>query len=281
MLRPLRSALASWTVAAGIRDDPLAAIVHAWPDIVGADVALHTRPAEIAGDSLVIVTTSSAWSQQLALLHDDLLARLGVATGLPTITRLRFRWGSVRPAVLAAPQPSVERRPAQLLAPTQSDASAATVLARLRDRLSAARGTDRPRCRRCDAPVELGMYCAPCRGALDGERTVALERLFYQAPWLNFAQAAAALPALSIADYDRTRRRLLMRWWEILCRAQRVKRAGGFEQEIGRSYVVLQAQLEPHRISRAIICNILGEELEWLLYGHVNADAERRTPFAK
>ncbi len=83
MLRPLQVALAEWTPRPLAPGDPVTAIGAAWPQIVGAGVAEHSRPAALNGGSLLVVTRSSSWSQQLALLSAEVLKGLHALPGGP------------------------------------------------------------------------------------------------------------------------------------------------------------------------------------------------------
>jgi hypothetical protein len=76
------------------------------------------------------------------------------------------------------------------------------------------------------------------------------------------------LPATTPADFERARRHLLQRWWLVLERARRSKTVGraGLERQIASSYVLLHSRIPPDRITPAIVRNLLGEELEALLW---------------
>ncbi len=88
----------------------------------------------------------------------------------------------------------------------------------------------------------------------------------YEAPWLGFAEIARLAGGVGRAEYERWRRALLARWWEMLLRAAWTKRATAIERRIGSSYVLLQSQLEPHRITPAVVRNLLGDDIAALLY---------------
>ena len=45
------------------RTDPVVLLAAAWGETVGDENARNSIPAQIQGDSLLITTTSSAWSQ--------------------------------------------------------------------------------------------------------------------------------------------------------------------------------------------------------------------------
>ena len=60
----------------------------------------------------------------------------------------------------------------------------------------------------------------------------------------------------------------MQRWWLLLERARRAGRvsASGVERQVASSYVLLQSRLPPDRISPAVVRNLLGDELDALLW---------------
>ncbi len=280
-LRPLRGSLAAWTPGAGGKADPLQAISSAWSTIVGADVAASTAPIALAHGALTIATRSSAWNQQLQLLSVSILR--GIAQHAPDagVTKVQFRAGAFRPP---------ERRGAitpQRRARRRGDAAAyepavdlADALERVRARIRDARRASPASCPACGAPREPGAGaepCAPCTIAAASERSLELERLLFAAPWLPFEEIREQLPRVTVDAYERTRRKLLGRWWLVLDRARVAKRfaAGAPERSIASSYVLLRTRLPPDRITPAVVQNALGAELAALLFGEREA---LRTP---
>ena len=71
--------------------DVLDAVFNRWGDIVGPDVAMHTRPSAIDGDLLVIVVDEPTWASEVRWLEAELLARLAEAVGSDRIQRLSVR----------------------------------------------------------------------------------------------------------------------------------------------------------------------------------------------
>jgi hypothetical protein len=276
-LRPLHAAVAKWAPGAGIAGDPLLAIVTAWPGIVGDQVAAHCRPVEIAGSSLVVATRSSAWTQQLHFLSEAILPLVRALPAGAGVTRLAFRAGALREparrhrtAPISAQKPAA-RGPGAVEAPA---ANAQEAVERLRRRFSGLERAAKAACERCGAPLgpsPAGTACAPCAGRQATARTVATERLLYLCPWLEPDAVREQIPGLAPGEVERTRRRLLQRWWIVLERARRAQRLSrsGAERSIASSYVLLQSRLPPDRITPAVVRNILGPELERLLWPSV------------
>ncbi len=271
-LRSLRAAVETWSPGRGIAADPLHRIASAWSDIVGRNVAANSEPVELNGTTLLVATRSSAWSQQLQLLSLTILTGIRALPGVAEVTRLAFRTGGLRRAG--------KRRGAQSRAPRsvpqpggplpEPAADADEALARLRRRIEAVRRTRTAACEVCGAPQDGpgNGRCAPCAGEAEHERELALARIIYVTPWLGLAELRAEIPDLSGAEFERTRRRLLQRWWSILDRAKRrgeVSRSG-LERHVASSYVLLQSRLPPDRITPAVVANLLGEDVVRLLW---------------
>jgi hypothetical protein len=270
-LRPLRDALSTWSPGRAGLLEPIHAIAAAWPGIVGADVAANSQPLELAGSALVIVTTSSAWSQQLQMLSLPILRGLREIPQLPPIERLTIRAGVVRGRKRRVPAAGAAKARAERAAqtPPPPAADAAEALHRLRRRIAAVRRASSGRCSVCAAPIDAAaVTCAPCAGAGERERSIALQRLIYAAPWLVVEEIREQMPGTTVAEYERARRLLLQRWWTVL---ERAKRAGtlsrsGVERGLASSYLLLQSRLRPDRITPAVVRNLLGADLEALLW---------------
>jgi hypothetical protein len=277
-LQPLRAAVATWKPGLGVASDPLHAIVTAWPAIVGAHVAAHCAPIEFAPPVLVIATRSSAWSQQLHFLSGTILAGVRALPLGAQVTRLTFRSGRWRKSAerRAASVPA-SRNVALRGAPAASlpAADAAEALGRLRERFALRRrARGEAACEHCGTGLgesPLGSACAPCAGKDAAERILAAERLLYLCPWFEPDAVREQVPGLAAGEVERIRRRLLQRWWLVLERARRAGRLSrsGLERSIASSYVLLQSRLPPDRITPAVVRNLLGPELERLLWPSV------------
>ena len=280
-LRPLRAAIAGWAPHETAYLDPLQAISAAWPEIVGRAVAARTAPLALTGQTLVVSTASSAWSQQLQLLSVAILTGVRAVHGAGDVSRLTFRTGGRRRIARGrslAPAPAASRPDRAAEPPVPPAKDPAEALARLRARVAALGTTAAARCERCDSPLAAASrtVCAPCAGALAAARMVAVQRLLFSAPWLSEAELRSSVPGLSPSDLERARRALIARWWTILERAKwagRLSRSG-LEREVASSYLLLQSQLPPERITPAVVRNLLGPELEALLWGSRSASSK-------
>ncbi len=283
-LKPLGGALGEWKPGRGLIADPLHAVAAAWPGIVGPDVAAHSAPRAINGTTLVIATRSSAWSQQLHFLSPAILAGVRALPQAAGIERLSFRAGALRRVAVrrgsglegraGALSRVAFRRDSGLEGHLPEPGPAADLeeaFGRVRRRLSALRRAVPTTCRTCAAPLpEIGsrLECAPCRGAAEKARAGELQRLLYMAPWIAPAELAEALPGTTASEFERARRHLLQRWWLVLERARRAGRvsSSGLERHVASSYVLLQSRLPPDRITPAVVLNLLGPDLQALLW---------------
>jgi predicted nucleic acid-binding Zn ribbon protein len=62
-----------------------------WPEIVGQDLAAHTRPDSFADGELAVIADSTAWATQVRLLAPVLLRRLNDELGAGSIRRVKVR----------------------------------------------------------------------------------------------------------------------------------------------------------------------------------------------
>ena len=72
-----------------------------WAEIVGADLAAHTRPDSFADGELAVTADSTAWATQVRLLAPMLVKRLNAELGDGSVRRVKVR-GPRRPGSAAA-----------------------------------------------------------------------------------------------------------------------------------------------------------------------------------
>ena len=279
MLKPIGESLGHWSPDQGSRwtSDPLSLLSAAWSEIVGDDVARNTHPARILDGALWVTTRSSAWSQQLTFLADRILEAVRARIPQTPVERLRFRVGKlpVRARIARrqrpASPPSITGEARTAVSPA---ADAVEALQRFRTSVETLRRAKLQagwkECTGCGAPVGPAEgLCGTCRNEASQQREAATARLLFEAPWLSYGAAAELIDGLTPEDYEAIRIRLLSRWWEMLVRARAAKRLSrdGRERTIASSYVVLKSKLSPEAIDPATVRNVLGDELNDLLYG--------------
>jgi hypothetical protein len=276
-MKPLKTALQAWEPSASVSGDPLLSVKAEWSAIVGEDVAANSRPAEISRDALLIVTRSSAWSQQLAFLSERIMSALRKRTGLD-LQRLRFRVGRINESASAPVRKRGAKRTSQRAEKRSAAESLQAAFERFRDdvvaseRAKAAAGWKE--CIRCGVRIypASGSLCVPCKNAAAQERDARVARLLFEVPWLGYAGVAPLVDNLTPQDYEAIRLRLLRRWKDVL---DRVRRTGGAQlttrdRMIASSYVLLKSELDPERIAPAVVRDLLGDELHEILYGNEN-----------
>ncbi|MDQ6822957.1 MAG: DUF721 domain-containing protein [Candidatus Eremiobacteraeota bacterium] len=276
-LRPLHAAVGAWTPGAEISGDPLTVITATWPSIVGPDVAKNSRPLEISRGSLIVLTRSSAWSQQLSFLSERIVAAVAEKTGKRDIEGIRFRVGRLAAA-------GTRRRAQRDFAtpvrsePREAVATLAEAVQRFRSdvtdvqRAKVAAGWKQ--CEKCGTAVSpsAGSLCVACVNARSEARTASVARLLFDVPWLGYDGIAEVVDGLTTAEYESIRTRLLSRWWDALSRVRRSGRGTMTPRErlIASSYVLLKSGLDPERIAPAVVRDLLGEELHDIIYGSEN-----------
>jgi predicted nucleic acid-binding Zn ribbon protein len=67
------------------------AVFGGWPEIVGPQLAAHTRPESFDDGELVVAADSPAWATQVRLLAPRLLSRLAEELQEGTVRRVRVR----------------------------------------------------------------------------------------------------------------------------------------------------------------------------------------------
>jgi hypothetical protein len=273
----LSSALDAWSPSDGqpsAAADPVVLLGAVWPEIVGEKVAQHSHPVQVAGETLIVATRSSAWSEQLSFLCEPVLAAIRARLPSAGIQKLRFRVGFTPRKGIQTSGKRVSTNGWKSRARRAASGSAAEALARFRTAVEAARRAKAARgwkeCPGCSAPIPPGgSFCVPCAHARADERERLVSRLLFEAPWLGYPGIAALVEEVAPEEYEAIRRRLLTRWWERLVRAARTGQMSRdrSERSIASSYVLLKSGLAPERVNAAVLRNVLGDDLHDLVYG--------------
>ncbi len=75
-----------WRTAAAV-----GSVFGRWDQLVGPDVAAHTRPERFSDGELLVIADSAAWATQVRLLTSAVLRRLNEELGHGTVTRVVVR----------------------------------------------------------------------------------------------------------------------------------------------------------------------------------------------
>lgn len=90
--QPLSAALGGLLSARGWRARAaVAGVFGRWEEIVGSQLAAHTRPEAFDDGELVVLADSPAWAAQVRLLAPQLLKRLGEELGAGTVRHVKVR----------------------------------------------------------------------------------------------------------------------------------------------------------------------------------------------
>jgi len=276
MLTKLGDTLGDWAPRSS-GGDPLTAVRAAWTALVGADVARAAQPVAITGETLVVVTASSAWSHQLAFLEPQIVRGIRDVGIAAAVTRLRFRVGTIRRPAGGRGRDQIARQPASAERKTSPPRSPAEALARFRAAVERVRAAHADRggrfCAVCSAPIVAGDRCTPCADWLLADLRARCQRLLFDAPWLRPEEVLEMLPGLEAAAYDAIRRQLLRSWWDEMSLARKramLPRAIAPDRirlrKIASSFVLLETKLDPHRLQMdsPIRRNALGELYDFI-----------------
>lgn len=66
-------------------------LIGSWPELVGEKAAPFSTAIEVIEDELVVQCTSTAWAQQLRMMHGDILTKLLDRFPETKVRRIRFR----------------------------------------------------------------------------------------------------------------------------------------------------------------------------------------------
>jgi predicted nucleic acid-binding Zn ribbon protein len=75
-----------WRLAAAV-----GSVFGRWDQLVGPDVAAHTRPERFSDGELLVIADSAAWATQVRLLAATLVRTLNAELGHGTVTRVVVR----------------------------------------------------------------------------------------------------------------------------------------------------------------------------------------------
>ncbi len=64
-----------------------------WTDVVGAEIARHSRAISINDTTLLVQVDGSVWAQELAFLRTEILAGFAARLGPGAVTDIRFHSG--------------------------------------------------------------------------------------------------------------------------------------------------------------------------------------------
>ena len=69
----------------------LGKLFSAWPEVVGEQIAAHSRPLSLVDGVLTVAVDQPGWATQLKYLGNDVVKRLGDSVGEGVVGRLEVR----------------------------------------------------------------------------------------------------------------------------------------------------------------------------------------------
>ncbi|HVT71355.1 MAG TPA: DciA family protein [Trebonia sp.] len=90
--QPLTAAFGGLLSARGWREKAaVGAVFGHWADIVGQDLAIHTKPEHFEAGELTVSADSDIWATNVRLMAPQLLKRLGEELGHGTVRHIRVK----------------------------------------------------------------------------------------------------------------------------------------------------------------------------------------------
>ena len=90
--QPLSAAIGGLLDVRGWQQEAaMGSVFGRWAEIVGQDLAAHTRPDTFADGELAVTADSTAWATQVRLLAPELIRRLNAELGDGTVRRVKLR----------------------------------------------------------------------------------------------------------------------------------------------------------------------------------------------
>jgi predicted nucleic acid-binding Zn ribbon protein len=90
--QPLASAIGGLLDTEGWQQQAaMGSVFGRWAEIVGTDLAAHTRPGSFADGELAVTADSTAWATQVRLLATVLVKRLNTELGDGSVRRVKVR----------------------------------------------------------------------------------------------------------------------------------------------------------------------------------------------
>lgn len=202
-------------------------LLLAWVEAVGPALARQAAPAEVQGDTLHLVCSGPAWSQEILLRQREILERLNPLIGGPPLQRIRCRTGRFQPVKPDRAQPlepefpweevrldpaawqRIDRLVSDLRDPELAR-STRQLLVQLERRRLVAFQTGLVACPTCAAPTDL-TPCRSCRREARARRRERIMARLGREPWLTRPDLTEEFPDLRPEEFLEIRTRLRSR----------------------------------------------------------------------
>jgi len=71
-------------------------IFYRWDELVGSDIAAHTRPISMNHNLLFVAVNNSVWSHHLSLMKEDLIRKVNNFAQMKVVNDIKFQAGSIQ-----------------------------------------------------------------------------------------------------------------------------------------------------------------------------------------
>ncbi len=185
-------------------------IIFNWRQIVGEDVAAHTRPGKINRRVLTVAAKNAVWAHHLSTLKEEIIAKVNTFAGEKAVSDIKFLAGYFRldqnenkdeqedTTVVSWRETSLDSREVKMVeamsAPLADD-ELRSKMKRLLSKELALKKAKRLRewrpCPACGILMPPGAkMCGTCGSAARGEGRKAVRRLLRDAPWLSYEECS-------------------------------------------------------------------------------------------
>lgn len=246
-------------------------IFHHWPEIVGAEIASHTKPQQLQRDTLFVTVDTSVWAHHLTMMKEEIVARIQAFTKEKVVANIRFQAGYLRfsqnqehtdPTEEAAPRIPLYR--VQLdeeevrylqdtVQPVRDKFLKQRIMKLLRKDIAWKKVMKQHNWRRCATCTALcppgETQCTACKVQRREQVIRDVMRLLREVPWLRYPEVGRQL-SCSPQEYD-TAQHLL-----INALARQIQ-FGDTDRLTVMSLIMLQTGAKPEAVNDAIISKTL------------------------
>ena len=201
-----------------------------WPEIVGADIALHTRPGLMQGRMLFVTVDNSVWCHHLTMMKEDIIRKINhfasqAFSGEKILDNIRFQAGDLRNNQNEMKVEDDTERVQPVMVTGQETATARELVkevkdVKLKNKLTRIISTDIARrkyrqlshwqsCKRCDVLCSSNeTYCSACKVLIGRERELAIRKLLLDIPWIGYEECNSYQPC-SKEEFGKAKNRLI------------------------------------------------------------------------
>lgn len=199
-----------------------------WAEVVGPALARQAAPVEVQGDTLLLMCSGPAWSQEILLRQREILERLNRLLGDPPLKKIRCRTGRLRPLSDTGKPPAsepefpwervrldpaaearIERIVSEIRDPELATRTRKLLVQLERRRIVAFEG-GQVACPTCGAPTE-STPCRSCRREFRAQRRERIMQRLGAEPWLTRPDLQDEFPDLKPGEFMEIRTRLRSR----------------------------------------------------------------------